>query len=60
MLRCSTDRLNFLAKLSSQEAADRELHSPTIGLVERLFSTVQLQVSETARIQLPSVAAYSA
>lgn len=50
VLRCSIDRLNFLAKLSSQEAADKELHSHKMGLGEGTFFIVQLQISETAQI----------
>lgn len=58
MLRCSIDRLNFLAKVSPQEAADKEFHSHKTGSVGGLFFfTVQLQINQTAQIWLPSMAA---
>lgn len=42
--------LEFPGKIPSWEAADKELHSHKMGLVEGMFFTVQLQISQTGQM----------
>lgn len=43
-------QVEFPGKIPSRETADKELQSHKMGLVEGMFFTAQLQISQTAQM----------